>query len=281
MALDPGRQLRDRRPLDGRRVKARLIDLFLLLGAGFVLGFLVGDPGAPWYLVLLAMEVSYFFICEATVGYTYGKYRMGLRVIRPDGTPPNANAIAARNVIRIVEEPVLALLVMAGSGGRRQRLGDLIGTTAVGSVVYSEPPERTAGLYVYPTLWIAAAIAYGVLLVSPHEHYLSQVNTVCRQHTSRILAVSGPSFPLVVRANAEHADAQAALDAPASDEDLKREIVDTLRAANEPGVQAVRAYQSRKLTRQQFLGYLRTYEAAWRSAVPHLHSLGLTCRFTA
>jgi uncharacterized RDD family membrane protein YckC len=257
MALDPGRQLRDRRPLDGRRVKARLIDLLLVFGAGIVIGIVFGNPGAPWYLVLLALEVSYFFICEATLGYTYGKYRMGLRVIKPDGTAPNANSIAARNIIRIVEEPILALIVMALSGGRRQRLGDLIGTTAVGSVVYSEPPERTAGLYVYPTLWIAAAIAYGVLIVSPHENYLDQVNTVCRQHTSRFLAVSRPSFALVVRANTEHEQAQAAIDAPPGDEGLKREIVATMQSANAPGVEALQANRRKPLTKPQYLSYLR------------------------
>ena len=271
--------MRNRRPLDGRRVKARLIDLLVVFAAGLAFGFVFGDLGAPWYLILLALEVSYFFICEATLGYTYGKYRMGLRVIRPDGMPPTTNGIAARNVLRIVEEPVLALIIMVCSGGRRQRLGDLVGTTAVGSVVYSEAPERTAGVYIYPALWIAAAIAFGAVIVAPHDRYLSQVNTVCRQHTSRFLDVAQPSFALVVRANTEHQQAQEAIDAPSTDEELKREIVGLLEEANAPGVEAVRVNKSRRLTRPEYEAYLSRYQAAWAAVVPRLRGLGVTCRF--
>lgn len=257
-----------------------MIDLGIVLGAGIVLGILLGDLGDAWYLVLLALEVSYFFICEATFGYTYGKYHQGLRVIKPDGDPPGTNSIAARNVIRLIEEPILALVIMVCSGGRRQRLGDLIGTTAVGSVVYSDPPDRSAGIYIYPVLWIVGAIALGSFVVSPHEDYMRQVNTVCRQHTSRILAVSQPSFPVLVRANADHQAAQEALDAPSTDEGLKNAIVSTLEAANAPGVEALQANKRHRLTVPQARAYMSRYEASWAAAAPRLHSLGVTCRFS-
>src|SRR5262245_29388498 len=125
---DTSKQLRDRRSLDGRRIKARLIDALVVLGGFLVVGYILGSWSGPMFLILVALEVSYFYLCECTTGYTLGKYVMGLRVIKPDGSSPGANSIAARNVIRVIEEPFIALLVMLGSGGRRQRIGDFVGT---------------------------------------------------------------------------------------------------------------------------------------------------------
>mgnify|MGYP001421837586 CR=1 FL=1 len=60
------RQLTNRRPLDGRRVKARLIDFLVVLIPVFFLAALIGRLPSHWGLVLLALEVTYFFFCEAT-----------------------------------------------------------------------------------------------------------------------------------------------------------------------------------------------------------------------
>src|SRR5437762_13634622 len=62
----------DRRELDGRRVKARLIDgilvgipLYLIAG-----GLTPGEPGLITFGLGLALLLTYFFICESLTGQT-------------------------------------------------------------------------------------------------------------------------------------------------------------------------------------------------------------------
>ena len=162
---DPAFAVADRRSLDSKRLGARVIDALLIGVVAAVIAEQVGVDWLAWLLVLWG-TAAYFFVCEATTGQTLGKRAAGLRVVRPDGQPASANATAVRNVIRLVEEPFIALLVLAGSGRRRQRIGDLAAGTTVGRAEGSSPPARSRLVFVYPALWAATA-ALIVLIAGP------------------------------------------------------------------------------------------------------------------
>jgi uncharacterized RDD family membrane protein YckC len=282
LAADTSKQLRDRRSLDGRRVKARLIDALIIAVPMVAFALIVGELPDHWALVLLALEVTYFFVCEATWGYTVGKYLMGLRVIKPDGGAPGANSIAARNVIRVLEEPLLALLVMVGSGGRRQRLGDLVGTTAVGSVVYSEPPPPSSARFIYPALWISAAVAVGFLLVAPHNDYMRKLNAACARYEAQIASLPQDArFDRVVDLQRQMTAALAAVDAPRGDGDLRDEI---LSLKGQLDARAAQTWNEAAADPQPELAFRAAYARFNQARVPfvsRLYELGLTCRAEA
>src|SRR6476661_6176018 len=84
----------DRRELDGQRIKARLIDGFLVgIPAYLVAGALTpGDPGVITFGLGLALMLTYFFICESLTGQTLGKRSQHLRVMTTDYRPAQASA---------------------------------------------------------------------------------------------------------------------------------------------------------------------------------------------
>src|SRR5262245_26201564 len=96
----------------GRRIVARLLDSLVLIAIIVPLHRLLG--GTTWLAVSLWVTVAYFFLLESTFGQTVGKMAVGIRVVRRDGGPPEANALAVRNVVRIVEEPLIALIALFG-----------------------------------------------------------------------------------------------------------------------------------------------------------------------
>jgi uncharacterized RDD family membrane protein YckC len=138
------------------RISAALIDLAVLLGPFLVLSVATGgaswDQGASftldgWAAILfLALVLGYYFGLEAPFGQTVGKYLLGLRVVRPDGTRPSTSAITGRTLLRIVDWLPLLYLVgfitMMATGTRRQRLGDLAARTGVGEAA----PARHRGI---------------------------------------------------------------------------------------------------------------------------------------
>jgi uncharacterized RDD family membrane protein YckC len=182
--------------MNSRRIAARLLDALILTGLTILLTHLVS--GTTWLMVSLWVTVVYFFVLEAVFGQTVGKLALGLRVVRRDGGPPNASALAIRNVIRIFEEPVIALLVLFGSRSRRQRLGDFAAGTTVGIERASVRPYPSPLWIIYPALW---AVLGALLMVLPHHSpdrptlgeaqvagatalanasYLRQLQTLCR-----------------------------------------------------------------------------------------------------
>jgi uncharacterized RDD family membrane protein YckC len=140
-----------------QRISAALIDLAVLLGVFFVLSVATGgaswDQGPSFYLtggaaiLFLALVLGYYFALEAAFGQTVGKYLLGLRVVRPDGSRPSTSAITVRTVLRIVDWLPLLYLVgfitMLATGTRRPRLGDLAARTRVDE---REAPARHRGI---------------------------------------------------------------------------------------------------------------------------------------
>ena len=154
----------DRTQLDGTRVVALLIDGFLLLPVALVLRGNSGGWDFDVTLVIAAISLSYFFICETLFGQTLGKRVKGLRVLRSDGQPAPVNAVAARTVLRVIDALpnfyLVGVLVMILSGKRRQRIGDLVaGTIVTRAAEGTRPaPPSTVAVVAYPAAWLAMAL---------------------------------------------------------------------------------------------------------------------------
>jgi uncharacterized RDD family membrane protein YckC len=174
----------DRSGLRRRRFFAALVDNLLLAIPVVIVVALVGIGGG---LVALAMVLSYDFVCEALFGQTVGKALLGIRVVRKDGGPLHLAAVAARNVLRLLEYlPLAWLCVMATKG--RQRLGDVLAGTIVTRAdgvphIPSSERFRTQILVGYPVVWIVPALIAAVVLTGEvkKNDYLALSNFTCSQ----------------------------------------------------------------------------------------------------
>ena len=115
-----------------RRLAAGLIDAVPLL-TGFALSSAIQlpDDSVVPTLVPVAGVVTYIaFILafEVTTGRSLGKMMLGLRVSATNGTTPTTRAIVIRNVLRLLDGPGLAMILLTPL---RQRLGDLLARTVV------------------------------------------------------------------------------------------------------------------------------------------------------
>jgi uncharacterized RDD family membrane protein YckC len=184
----------NRRKLDSRRAIAYLIDrLVLLVPSAFAVGVFGDDRGI---LVATALTLVYFFVWESLSGQTFGKRVLGLRVVRRDGAPLNLAAVAARNVLLLVDQFVGIFFIVATR--RRQRLGDLVAGTVVTAAadhvhVASNERFRGAILAGYPVAWLGAAVAVAIFTSTPANtrEYLRVANLTCTQASTALNA--GPN----------------------------------------------------------------------------------------
>ncbi len=154
-----------RRMLDGKRLLAFVIDALVLAPVALLIHGL-GHGRWVFLIVSAAIALTYFFLCESLTGQTLGKRVMGLKVVRLDGRPLAPSNVAARTVLRLVDQQIanlIGLLTMIITGGRRQRLGDLAARTAVTRASTPGPSPQQRGrerfaLYAYPVLWLAPAV---------------------------------------------------------------------------------------------------------------------------
>jgi uncharacterized RDD family membrane protein YckC len=158
------------RSLDSRRLGARLIDALITSVAAVMVAVIIGGVTWATFLLLAWIQVVYFFVCEATTGQTIGKRLLGLRVVAPDGSPPRPNGIAAREVLRLLEEPVLAPIVLVASGRRRQRIGDFFGGTTVGRGEGTQTPDPSPLRILYPAFWAVCGVGFLLLVPPPPVH---------------------------------------------------------------------------------------------------------------
>jgi uncharacterized RDD family membrane protein YckC len=160
------RRAEKRRDLDGRRLIAFLLDSILFVPVGAVVVYSIGRGRPIFWLALIALGLTYFFLCETLSGQTLGKRVTGLRVVRIDGRPLNPRSVAARTVLRLVDQQLanlVGMITMILTGQRRQRLGDLAARTAVtrASAPYPRPARRgweRAAVWGYPAVWLAPAV---------------------------------------------------------------------------------------------------------------------------
>jgi uncharacterized RDD family membrane protein YckC len=271
----PAPQPEDRTQLDSRRVIARAID-GVFAGAPFLIPVL----GLPLRLsiVLVSIGLVYFFVCEALWGQTIGKRIIGLRVLMRDGRPATASAVAARTILRLLDDGPIGLGVYLLSGQRRQRLGDLAGDTIVARPTPGLPHASFSPLLlVYPVL-LAAATAALALAFSGTEargDYVRAVDRACAQRI-KVNAASRPKNldAIVARKRADHR-ALAAVKAPKSARTVRAEIlaldakIDTALATA-----AARAKASRDPAKT-LEGEVKHIAAARQTAAKRFSDLGL------
>ena len=161
-----------RRQLDGKRLLAFVIDALVLAPMAYVVLVALGRGRVLFCAAAAALGLTYYFLCESLTGQTLGKRIAGLKVVRLDGRPLNPGAVAARTVLRLIDQQLgclVGLLTMILTGGRRQRVGDLAARTAVARASAPGPRPARRGrerfaLYAYPAIWIAPAVLLFVLV---------------------------------------------------------------------------------------------------------------------
>lgn len=96
-----------------------------------------GIIGGYWFSLLLAFAVNWFYHVFFELffrGQSIGKRILGIRVVRPDGSPVTPGASFLRNLLRFADVFLLlnliALLCISFSSGFR-RIGDWVGDTLV------------------------------------------------------------------------------------------------------------------------------------------------------
>jgi uncharacterized RDD family membrane protein YckC len=116
--------------LDNRRIAAAAIDL--APSALALIGLLAAGLLTPAVgLVLVGWTLYYFFALESGGGQTIGKRAMRLKVVSADGGEPTMQQYALRSIVRVVDIPMIGLLVMLATGDKRQRVGDIAAHTSV------------------------------------------------------------------------------------------------------------------------------------------------------
>jgi uncharacterized RDD family membrane protein YckC len=76
----------------------------------------------------------YFIIMEGFMGATIGKFLLGIRVVKLDGSRIGLGAAIIRNLLRIIDAlPTAYILgaILIWTSSRKQRLGDRVAHTVV------------------------------------------------------------------------------------------------------------------------------------------------------
>ena len=142
----------------GRRFLAILIDTIIVGTVTAPLGSAHTVNGTWTYQVVgfpallsFAIWIGYFTVMEATLAATVGKFALGIRVRKADGTDLDWGSSLLRNVLRIVDGfpyfiPYLVGAICVWSSPTRQRVGDRVGSTIVVTKARAPVgPSSTAG----------------------------------------------------------------------------------------------------------------------------------------
>ncbi|MDF2922078.1 MAG: hypothetical protein K0R57_992 [Paenibacillaceae bacterium] len=135
----------------GSRAGAHAVDLLLLILFYSLLFVLIGEftvRSSGWGMVqdaseymiagaiilVLAIQLGYFVICECMMGKTVGQRIVGLRVIQDNGRPVTVLSSILRNLLRVVDflpSFYLVGLVVGFLHPKGKRVGDLLAGTVV------------------------------------------------------------------------------------------------------------------------------------------------------
>ncbi len=200
----PDPMTEDRRGLTWRRFRATRLDTLLMVPVAIALFIVFRHRPVTVSFLIMAINLSYHFVMETACGQTFGKRWKRLRVVKRDGSPAGASAIAARTIFRIIDAQLIylvGLITMMITGKRRQRIGDLAGGTIVREDDRPWKPAPASPLLVlYPILWIGAAMFFGHQLdpkpvaLNP-DPYMQQVDRTCEYATfAERTSASGQSF---------------------------------------------------------------------------------------
>jgi len=95
---------------------------------------LTGTPARAALALWLGLSIGYHSLLEWRWGKTVGKYLVGIRVERDDGTPPSLWTALVRNLLRLVDWLPLFYavgIVAVVRSGEKRRLGDRLAGTVV------------------------------------------------------------------------------------------------------------------------------------------------------
>jgi uncharacterized RDD family membrane protein YckC len=124
---------------------------------------LTGLPAIVTISLTGLISLLYYWILEGTLGATFGKAIVGLRVRRVDGAKADLRASLVRNLLRIVDGIGVYLVgwIIAAFSRLRQRLGDRV----AGTVVVRTPDTRNVRVAGGVAL-LASVIAATVAILS-------------------------------------------------------------------------------------------------------------------
>ncbi|WP_411797922.1 RDD family protein [Halonotius sp. F2-221B] len=121
-----------------QRIVAYLVDSILIgvVGIPFALvaSVLGNTAGILLTLAGLAVILVYVFLLEGLIGYTPGKYLLGLVVVKSDGSRCTVGAALIRNLAWVIDMlPGVNLVALASIylTDNHQRVGDLLADTLV------------------------------------------------------------------------------------------------------------------------------------------------------
>ena len=127
--------------LSGDAIKARffagIIDNMAAMGVSFLIAAQLSIIGKiAQGLSVFALYCLYFFMAEALLAMTPGKFAFGLRVVSVSGRNCTTWQVFLRTILRIVEvNPLLLGYLPAGiailTSKRHQRFGDMLAGTVV------------------------------------------------------------------------------------------------------------------------------------------------------
>jgi uncharacterized RDD family membrane protein YckC len=91
------------------------------------------DLAGGAFLLLLALTLGYYIVCESATGATLGKRIVGIRVVGEDGEAVTFGAAVVRNLVRVVDALFFYFVgfISAILSQRGQRLGDRAAHTIV------------------------------------------------------------------------------------------------------------------------------------------------------
>jgi len=134
----------------GRRLAAGLIDAIPFLAPAYMFfrlyqfasahadGAMVALPRNMemqvllWFFAALLIYVIHTAVGESLTGRSIGKWLLGLRVVKLDGTHPDSSSILIRNFLRVVDVGILGLpLLLIAYSPLHQRIGDVAAGTVV------------------------------------------------------------------------------------------------------------------------------------------------------
>ncbi|MGD0690524.1 MAG: RDD family protein [Candidatus Bathyarchaeia archaeon] len=127
----------------GPRLVAQIIDsvvlvvLFLLVGFALSGSFTFEFQGEAAYPFLIAyglIVILYYAILEGTMGATFGKKLVKIKVVKDDGSACGIGPAFVRTLLRFIDAlPFLYIigLVLIARSEKKQRLGDRLARTVV------------------------------------------------------------------------------------------------------------------------------------------------------
>jgi uncharacterized RDD family membrane protein YckC len=124
------------------RISAAIIDFLIIWLIGFLTGYLFGDyyayddsigyhlTGFPAFF-LFAIEFGLISIQEGLTGKTIGKRVVRIKVIKDGTSETFVSSSIIRHLFDIIDMFFLVGLIVAATGEKKQRIGDLVAKTIV------------------------------------------------------------------------------------------------------------------------------------------------------